>query len=269
MTRFLSQAVVAALTASVLCHAEPSHAQAGNARVYVEDSPAAQQLMREAQELAGGDRPTRAVRRLQRVIERYPHKLLPQQPGIYLDATEAVRRRLLEKPALLQAYQRVYRAKAGRLLEAAQSPEPALAKLETVSERYPVTEPALEAQLTAAGLYLERGDLSAALATLEQAGEHPDLENHRRRYHHLQAAAGVLRGQRRHWQKHRQALKQLGAADAVKQVQQLLDSVTEPDPATVESARAATGPVPGEAVDYSGALVKINEDGSVDLVTAL
>lgn len=29
------------------------------------------------------------------------------------------------------------------------------------------------------------------------------------------------------------------------------------------------GPVPGEAVDYSGALVKINEDGSVDLVTAL
>lgn len=29
------------------------------------------------------------------------------------------------------------------------------------------------------------------------------------------------------------------------------------------------GPVPGEAVDYSGALVKINEDGSIDLVTAL
>ncbi|MFB6185483.1 MAG: xanthine dehydrogenase family protein molybdopterin-binding subunit, partial [Halobacteriaceae archaeon] len=29
------------------------------------------------------------------------------------------------------------------------------------------------------------------------------------------------------------------------------------------------GPVPGEAIDYSGALIKINEDGSVDVVTAL
>lgn len=29
------------------------------------------------------------------------------------------------------------------------------------------------------------------------------------------------------------------------------------------------GPVPGEAIDYSGALVKINEDGSVDVVSAL
>lgn len=29
------------------------------------------------------------------------------------------------------------------------------------------------------------------------------------------------------------------------------------------------GPVPGEAIDYSGAMVKVNEDGTVDIVTAL
>lgn len=29
------------------------------------------------------------------------------------------------------------------------------------------------------------------------------------------------------------------------------------------------GPIPGEAIDYSGAMVKVNEDGSVDVVTAL
>jgi outer membrane protein assembly factor BamB len=223
-------------------------AQPGSGRVYVEDSPAAQQLMQQARQMLEADRPTRAVRQLQRVLKRYPHKLLPQQGGVYVDATEAVRRRLLSEATLLKAYRRVFGGEAQRLLDAAQSDGVSLSKLETLAARYPVTEAALNAELLAAGVYLERGDLSAAAGALEQARRHPGIDQHGQRYHQLQASLGVLRGDETHWQHHLEQLAQMGADKTVDAVRALAKATKIPDSQRMEAKPADLGPEPPAVV---------------------
>jgi len=96
-----------------------------NNRVYVEDSPAARQLMREAEQLLESDRANRAARKLQQVLEQYPDKLVRQSNGVYIDATQVVRKKVRGNDNLLAAYNQTFSTAANRRLEQALQPRSA------------------------------------------------------------------------------------------------------------------------------------------------
>ena len=222
---------------------------AAQGRVYVQDSPAAQQLLRKSSQLAEADRPAQAVRQLQQVIERYPHKLLKRSRGLYVDATEAVRRRVQAKPALREAYQRVFGAKAQRLLDQAKQGGPAAGELESLMARYPATEASLKAGLLAAGVYLERGNGDAAIGVLAPLADHPHLGKHKARYHYLNALGGLLADRDSHLTRHRKALRKLGADEQLAAVDSLSNQLDRSAlTSTQADGRIDAGPRPTPAI---------------------
>jgi len=217
------------------------------AAVYVEDSPAAEELIRKAERARDADRPAQAARHLQQVIEQYPRKLLERRAGLYVDAMTAVRGRLEANPALAEAHQSLFGAKAQRLLDEALKRAPRLGALQRVANRYPVTGAGLEASLVAAGLYLERGDGEAAASVLDPLAGHPRLEGERARYHHLQAIAGLLAGDASRVERHRAKLEQLGATARQDELGSLRQSLTESALAPAEARLIDAGAKPAAA----------------------
>ncbi|MEM6458088.1 MAG: PQQ-binding-like beta-propeller repeat protein [Planctomycetota bacterium] len=164
--------------------------------VYIEDSPAAQELADEAADLLRQGRAGEAAQRLQRVIDTYPDKLMRRGDGSYCDARRWVRGRLAEDEALRSAYRRRFDAAAAQALGVAMATpgsgrEPALS---AVRQRYPWTGPGLDAALAVAGLRAERADPAGARRALDEVADHPDLPSRAETYHELQAWAAALAG---------------------------------------------------------------------------
>ena len=171
--------------------------RAAAATVYLEDSPAAQELMDEAATLAEQQRFGEAAQRLQRVAVEYPDKLMPAGPSLYIDAGLRVRSLLLERPELLGAFRDRYAAEAQRALADVPTGDSGLpdpAGLARVVEGYGLTAAGLEASLTLAGVRLEQADAAGAAEALEGLDRHPDLAAQAVRYHTLAAAAALMAG---------------------------------------------------------------------------
>jgi outer membrane protein assembly factor BamB len=201
---------------------------AGNVPVYVEDSPAAEELMAEALQRIEQDQVTEGVRRLQQIIRDYPKKLMEQGPGRYVDAHLAVRQRLVDDPALHEAYTALFESQARRQLRQATEPRPRIEALEEVVATYPLTNAGLEAGLLLAGLYLERAEPDSAASTLDSFADHPDRNEHEGRYHYLQAVTGLLGDDQPRLQEHRSALQQGDHQPNLDQLEQLAGAVDRP-----------------------------------------
>jgi len=190
--------------------------------VYIEDSPAAQELADEAQTLAEQDRHGEAAQRLQQIIDEYPQKLMPTDDGAYRDASLWVRDRLASDAALLTAYRKRFSPVAERALAEALSIEAVGAGgltdgpmegfgaakhsnvvtdsglvadsggVRGVWGRYALTPAGLDAALWLAGRSLESGDGLGAWALLAEAADHPDLAAQAARYHELRAWSAAL-----------------------------------------------------------------------------
>ena len=147
--------------------------RASAATVYLEDSPAAQELMDEAATLAEQQRFGEAAQRLQRVAAEFADKLMPAEPGLFVDAGLRVRAMLLDRPELLGAYRERFEPEAQRALaDVPRDPRglPDAAALSRVVEAYGLTEAGLEASLMLAGVRLEQADpegAAEALASLD------------------------------------------------------------------------------------------------------
>ena len=141
--------------------------------VYVDDSPRAWELFRQAREQAK-DNLGEAVRLYQELLDDYAEKLLPIDEARE-DHLVAVRSRVLIELAarerLLSRYRLMETAEARRLLESGH--------LRRVALRRTLTEPGLEALLRLAQQDLESARFRSALVWLEQAAEHPDLDGRR------------------------------------------------------------------------------------------
>ncbi len=236
-------AVVAAM---IGMGAPPALGQGSRARatapVYVEDSPAANELVDEARQRREQGRLTEAVELLQRVAEQYPHKLMgegDENGARYEDAVLWVRRWIASDEQLLAAYRRVYEPAAERALAEAAAGGPSTAAMEQVMRRYALTPTGLETALGLAALYLEQADASSAAGVLDEVSGHPDLDRHRERYHTLQAIAGLLTGDAERQAAHEDTLTARGLTEGAEAVRAMALGLNPP----LRLERAQRGPV--------------------------
>lgn len=176
--------------------AGPGAVSRASATVYLEDSPAAQDVADEAESHAREGRWGEAAAGFQRLIEEFPHKLMPGPDESYTDAVRWAERRLAEEPALLAAYRRRYGPEAERALDRAREmaggwPAETDAVV-AVWRRYALTSAGLEAALWLAGQRVERADAAGSGSVLEAVAGHTDLPGRAAEYHRLRAWTAAL-----------------------------------------------------------------------------
>ncbi len=184
-------------------------------QVYIQDSPAAEELLAQAADRFQRNEPEEAARLAQKVIEEYGSKLMELETGVYVEARQVVTRRLLEHEAWLGAYERLYESLAARALAEAGHNRDALT---AIAGRYGLTEPGLQAGLRLAGLGLLEGQGEMATEILARLERHPRLSDHRPLWHELSAAAALLEGRQELFHTHRTALEQAKQTQTVQRL---------------------------------------------------
>ena len=207
--------------------------------VYIEDSPAAQELVEQARVLRQQGRVVDAVARLQQVQEAYGEKLMPIGDGVYLQASHWVRREIGGDEELLATYLEVYEPAAERGLAAARVGRPAVSALEDLVATHYLTASGLAAGLDLAAVYLERADLSAAIGVLDELADHPGLSERAVRYHTLAATASLLTGDEGRLARELERLERVGGAEATAPIDALSHRVHPPLRVARLSERAA------------------------------
>ena len=166
----------------------------GQVPIYVEYSPAAQELADRATRLSSQGRAEEAAEIYQQILKQYTRKLMPLGDGSHTDASNWARQQIASVAQTLAAYRRLYTDAAQHELDEAGSSLSSADALERVTWLFPLCEPALEAALSLGALHLEAGDFVAAAAVLNQFSDHPDLPQHEATWRHLQAAAALFDG---------------------------------------------------------------------------
>ncbi len=197
--------------------------------VYVEDSPAAKELIGQARRLREQQRLAESAALYQQVIDQYPHKLMKTGQAKYTDAARWVRDLLQSDDELLVAYRRHGQPLAQRALDQAPSTGSQIKALERVMARYGLCRAGLDAGLRLAGVYMEAAQFSNATAVLDELGRHPDLADQAASWHRLQAGAGLFVGDRRRYQLHLKALRDLGDGRAVQEMDAWSSSLRRPE----------------------------------------
>ncbi|HUR05621.1 MAG TPA: PQQ-binding-like beta-propeller repeat protein, partial [Nonomuraea sp.] len=188
------------------------------AQVFVEDSPAAAELFRSAEDRLAKDEPEDAAKLVQKLLDEHGSRLLELEPGRYSEVRRVVAHRLTEQPALLAAYRALYEPQASQLFQQAGHDRKALGD---VFRRYGMTDAGLEAALRLVGLDLESGEAEGAAVVLTQVRDHPSLELHRELWLRLKAVAAILLGREDDLSGARSALVERGAREAVAGIDQL------------------------------------------------
>ncbi len=207
--------------------------------VYLEDSPAAAELMDQAQRLRGEDRIAEAVRVYQRLLDQYPRKLKPKAASLHGDTVGWVREAIRSAPRLLASYRRLQEPIAQRALEQAAAQADGAGfdttaiqrqakALEGVLSAYWPCDAGLEAGLRLAGLYLEAGQPSFAATALDELVDHPNLSAQQARWHRLQAAVGLFAQLPDRYTQHLQALQARGESQAVDRLKAWSDQLRVP-----------------------------------------
>ncbi len=138
--------------------------------VYVDDSPRAWELLRRARAQLT-DNKGQAIRLYQELMDDYGMKLVPfrDSDGDHFVAVRSqVLKDLRSSRELLQRYRAVQHAEAQRLIEAGEFVQLAMTRS--------LTGPGLDAMLRLAQESLESARFHAAIAWLDQAARHPDLD---------------------------------------------------------------------------------------------
>lgn len=192
--------------------------------VYIEDSPAAQELADEALELREQGRTADAAQRLQRLIDEYPFKLMPTAEGAYTDTVLWVRTQFIADPELLETYRALFGPAAARdVAQAMPTAEQPIdtEKLRDVLTRHTLTPAGLDAGLALGAYHLERAEGRDASSVLDELIAHPDLPAHKGRYHFQRALAGLLLSDAAELQHHRRALAELADSSFLNDLDQL------------------------------------------------
>lgn len=136
--------------------------------VYVDDSPAAAEVLAQLDALVSRGSEGEAVRSLQHLLETEPDRLVPD-PGdgaLFRPVRAMVHAALLSRPGLLSRYRTSIGPVAARALAGGDA-----AGVERSSL---LTEAGFDAALAVAGAQLESGSFDAARLTVAQLADHPD-----------------------------------------------------------------------------------------------
>ncbi|MGN6369112.1 MAG: outer membrane protein assembly factor BamB family protein [Phycisphaerae bacterium] len=143
------------------------------AQIYVDDSFASVEKLREANRYAAQGQSQLAINAYQKVINEFGQKLVYLDNDSYLSVTDYVRQKLLDMPAVQSG---MYDQLLG--LEAQKEIEPLVAQRDTAGvlracDRYFPSTAALNGLSQAAEWYFERSDFSAAARLWQELLHHP------------------------------------------------------------------------------------------------
>jgi outer membrane protein assembly factor BamB/tetratricopeptide (TPR) repeat protein len=209
---------VVAVVAAVWLVAGHAAGDGTSLNIYIEDSPAATELVAQARVLKSQGRLAQAVVKYQQAIDQYGSRLMDVEQGLYTDVSRRVAQEIRADDDLLAAYRRLQQPLAARGLADAVAASMDEAKLSAVAERFGLTEAGLEAGLYLAAMLMERAAVEDAMIVLDGLVEHPDLPERAAMYHLLQVAVGWYAHQPDRLEQHRVELEQRGAADALDQL---------------------------------------------------
>jgi outer membrane protein assembly factor BamB len=150
-----------------------AEAPANDNPVYVDDSPRAWELLRQARAQAP-DNVGEAVRLYQELLDDYALRLVPARestPDLFGAVRAAVLGDLAADDRLRERYRSIETAEAQRLLREG--------RLERLALTRSMTEAGLDALLVLAQVEIEAGRFHAALSRLDEASSHPDLAGSR------------------------------------------------------------------------------------------
>ncbi len=208
------------------------HAQSDATPVYIEDSPDADDLVKQAQVLRDQKRLTETAAMYQRIATDFGRKLMKLEGPIYVDARRWVRMTVAADAPLLAAYRALHEPVAARATEEAMKPSPRLEALEQVAQRYGLCDAGLDAALRAAALHLERGQPIDAGNLLDEFADHPGIAGQRVRWHQLRATSAMYARDPIRLAQHTKALADLKSAGAIREIQewqsQLANRADEP-----------------------------------------
>jgi len=179
--------LAAAISLSLCFAAQPAY----SAQVYVQDSPAAAELLAAARDRIEKDELDEAARLIQQVFDEHGRKLLEREDGGYAEARRLAEGLLADHAALLDLYRQLHEPEAAAALDQAGASHE---KLLGVIHRYALTESGLTAALRLAGLAMEAGQTETAAVILEQLADHPRRGAAEARWAKLTATAAILRG---------------------------------------------------------------------------
>ncbi|MCL4221470.1 MAG: PQQ-binding-like beta-propeller repeat protein [Phycisphaerales bacterium] len=141
--------------------------------VYVDDSPAARDMLLRVNELMAQGSRREAVRGLQDILNEHAHRVLPSpnDENLFVPVRRVVFDRIVGDAGLLADFREMSEPEARRLLEAG--------RLEDVVRTRLLTASGFEAALRLAQLHLESARFEAALRTLSELEGHPDFASRR------------------------------------------------------------------------------------------
>jgi len=147
--------------------AEPALAQNVNP-VYVDDSPTAEQVLRQLPRLVAQDSLTEAITIVQRLLDEEPYRLVVDEhdESLYHSVRSRLHRSLLDNPDLLARYRLVQEPLARRLLREGDA--------QRVARTLLLTPSGALAGLELAQAHYEAARFDAAVAVLAQLENHPD-----------------------------------------------------------------------------------------------
>jgi outer membrane protein assembly factor BamB len=184
-------------------------------QVYVEDSPAAAELVAAAQDRRSKGELEEASRLLQTVLDVHGSKLLDSGSGRFTEARRLAQRVLTEHGELLAMYRQLHEPLAQRELETAGAERGALERL---LRRMGLTDAGFTAGLRLAGLYLETGEAGEASIVLEELAEHPSLAQRRQEWLKLSGFAAVVGDDEAEQMRIRQEMTAAGWAEGAEQI---------------------------------------------------
>ncbi|WP_200761606.1 outer membrane protein assembly factor BamB family protein [Poriferisphaera corsica] len=159
--------------------------------VYVEDSPAAMELVQQFQDDLNADHFTRAAQSLQKLIEDYPSKLMTTDTDAYRDSIFYAYKQLRQTPELYETYIRLYEPDAQKAYEEVNRQQQIKA-YEQLLSRFGFTQAGLESALDVTAMHLERAEIQRAVRILEFAKSHPLVQQSQNRVMQMQAAVSAL-----------------------------------------------------------------------------
>lgn len=193
--------------------------------VYIDDSPQAWELFRQAKDQQRNNL-GECLRLCQEVLDDFTYKLIPvneKTTELHRSARLRVLEYLVSDEELLARYRSSQTAAAQAMLDAGEIEKLALTRS--------LTEPGLDALLMLAQGHIEAARFDAALGLLDEASRHPDFAGRRAASaHSMRGFIASVRGDREAFQAAQTALTLLGAqADAQRAALEQLDPNDRPE----------------------------------------
>ncbi|MBI1372696.1 MAG: PQQ-binding-like beta-propeller repeat protein [Phycisphaera sp.] len=245
----MSMPFVAVVAVAAVILTTGGAAKGQTTQVYVQDSPAAVELLAASRDRLGKEEPEEAARLIQQVFDQHGSKLMELRPGGYSEARRVAAAVLLKNKTLLEVYRQLEEPVASRLVEQAGGDRE---KLREVVERFALTDSGLVAGLRLAGLSMEAGEAAAATVVLNSLADHPAMDRYRMLWLRLSATAGLLSGHMDLFKRHRATLVDEKATEVVAALDKLAEQIhhqAPPVPLNPLSTLPAAAPPPNTVKD--------------------